>query len=325
MYSLAISHVMCKILFVIASCASALHISRPHGKRKHHVPTSQQSGVGPQPAEQANVLLLYTTSGDDRHYDALCLQAKLNSRPGTPSILRDADIMVYDNGGAEGLEKDGLQDLDQLRRARQSVDSISEHFPKRRAEKPFQRYSRARKCILQFEGAGKQLYMTSKNAGYKMGAVQAMDAVLHLGVIQKYKWVVHLHPDIFIIFPHPLAESLASSSKSVVAGSWGPCLTFNFFAFKPRDIDVDAFSGWMDYKRVPECYLSFVAFNKTGIDRVPHLSIKHDTNSSWDEYGMWHQHDLRWIDRFLERHPKVSIDSLETESTPRSSAPRRAT
>jgi len=249
----------------------------------------------------SNVLLLYTTSGDDRHYDALCLQAKLNNRPGTPQILRDADIMVYDNGGVEGLGDEGFQSLDIDQHARQSAGA----FPKSWTKNAVKRKGHASWCISQFQGAGKQLYMTSKNVGYKMGAVQAMDTVLHMGVLQKYKWVVHLHPDIFIIFPQRLAESLSLSSKSVVAGEWGPCLTFNFFAFKPRNIDIEAFSKWAVYKSVPECYLSFVAFNKTEIERVPHISHKYDTNDSWDAYGMWHQHDLHWIERFLEDHPNV--------------------
>jgi len=287
-------------LYVITNCALALHVSHPDG------PTLQQAREA-----TSEVLLLYTTSGNDRHYDALCLQARLNSRPGTPSVLRDADIMVYDNGGVGGLGEEGFQSLDiedpLPKLARQSVDS----FPQSYQKNPARRRLHASRCIYLFQGAGKQLYMTSKNVGYNMGAVQAVDTALHLGVLQKYKWVVHLHPDIFIVFPQRLAESLSSSSKSVITGEWGPCLTFNFFAFQPKHIDIEAFSKWEDHSKdltgwmLPECYLSSIAFKTAQIERVPHTSIKHDTNDSWDEYGMWHQHDWHWIESFLEDHPKA--------------------
>merc|ERR1719499_1764466 len=101
--------------------------------------------------------------------------------------------------------------------------------------------------------------MTSINAGYRMGAVQAMDTIMNLGVVWKYKWVIHLHPDIFIVYPRHLEETLTSTSKSVVTGLFPlpgstRCFTFNFFAFKPSQISVEAFSEWKDWEGLPECY-----------------------------------------------------------------------
>jgi hypothetical protein len=249
------------------------------------------------------VVIVYTTSGSESHMDCLCKHPTLSQRTGTPLLLRNADVILYDNGGAGGVVEEGFQEQGSADRVRVDIADAET------------RKAIAQKCMSQFQGAKKLLYMTSKNAGYAKGAVQAMDTVMQSGELQKYDWVVHLHPDVFVVYPQPLANMLLNTTASVIAAPFKTILTdilspgveglaFDFFAFRPNITDTNAFSKWAIYTKAPELYLRAEAFPNASIQNVPHrYAAKCKT---WDKFGVWHIHtDLGRIDEFMRLHPSV--------------------
>jgi hypothetical protein len=255
--------------------------------------------------EPIKVVIVYTTSGSDSHMKCLCKHPKLNQRTGTPLLLRNADVILHDNGGAGGVVEDGFQDQGSAVRVRSD---------------PEERKAKAQKCMSKFHGAKKLLYMTSTNVGYKMGAVQAMDTLMHSGELQKYDWVVHMHPDVFVAYPQPLAKMLLKTKASVVATQFSMLLmdaffppgqnrrglAFDFFAFRPKATNTNAFSQWASYQRCPELYLEEVAFPHATREYVPHRYAS--SCKTWDEFGIWHVHThLHRINKFMKGHPSVGV------------------
>lgn len=238
--------------------------------------------------EKAHVLLLFTCSGENRNYDSLCMQAKLNNRSGMPKILHDADVMVYDNGGGISDDATGLQ---------------MHMIPKAETRK-----AHARACMSMFAGAKELLYMSNENVGYRMGAVQAMNTLMVSGLLKDYDWVVHLHPDIFLANPLILEHALLHTSKAVLDGRFKKvCYTFNFFAFKPQFIASNAFSEYNTFRKngSPECYLAEHAFPKHIVEFVPHVSLKQFGPNSITKFGTWHQHNLVHVQNFLKSNPEI--------------------
>jgi len=188
-------------------------------------------------------------------------------------------------------------------------------MPKVHVEGREERKAKAQTCMSKFQGAKKLLYMTSKNAGYRMGAVQAIDTLMQSGELQKYDWVVHLHPDVFVVYPQPLAKMLLETNASVVATEFSTALmnlgysnsrglAFDFFAFRPKATNTNAFSQWASYDKGPERYLEELAFPHATREYVPHRYAS--SCKTWDEFGIWHVHDkIGWIKKFLKGHPSV--------------------
>lgn len=241
--------------------------------------------------QQTKTLIFYTLKGDKRQLQSLCFNAKLLERTGVPDVLKQADILVYDNGGPN----DPYEQKDIL--------------PSKT------RKMMANECLSVFDVKSKKSYMTSKYISYRMGAVQALDAMLNGGFLENYKWVVHLQPDVFVIDPRPLATAMQGELSSAISGKdsksdiilRGPnadkCLTFGFFAFRPSQVRRNAFSNWKIYDGRPECYLADEAFKDASPLIVPHDSDKHFINQGIDRFGLWHQHNVTVIESYYSDHP----------------------
>jgi hypothetical protein len=161
--------------------------------------------------------------------------------------------------------------------------------------------------------------MCEENIGYTMGGVQAVDLLLRRNASLRrlalsYEWVVHLHPDIFIVDPKPLVKALESAGEAAhviaarrltASASHGHRrvhvgLTFNFFAFRPQLIEEDAFRWWSNWSASPESYLHDVAFanqmRRKCVRFVEHISQKRsscgvDPRCFVDRFGLWHMHN----------------------------------
>ncbi len=49
-----------------------------------------------------------------------------------------------------------------------------------------------------FSQTNKQLFITSVNAGFTMGAVEAVSRGIEMGIFDGYDYVIKLHPDVFL-------------------------------------------------------------------------------------------------------------------------------
>lgn len=259
---------------------------------------------------RGRILIVYTTHGESRHLDSLCLNVALLQRQGVPEMLKTADVLVFDNAGTD---VDSVFSLSNRSLARKHKP----HTLNSTIASPQARRDRVKQCVANFHAGSTSMYMTSENIGYTMGAVQAVDTLLNHNLLEDYDWVVHLHPDIFIVRPQPLYQKLSEhTDAAVVAGAffthhasycpgYRDCWTFNFFAFKPDEISKDAFSGWKHYESVPERFLGEIAFHDVKVDTVPHSSMRQLHNEGIDDFGMWHQHATEYVHKYFKKHPKV--------------------
>jgi len=238
------------------------------------------------PTAKHPLLFLFTSSASKRQCDALCKWGKLMSKPGVPAIFRNAHVLVNANdGSAEQLEE--LQ-----------------------------------KCLdLEFPNIVKHVAKNPLNAGRTMGAVQALDYEMKQGHLEDYDWVVHLHPDKFIINGGYLADALQNHTASVIA-SFFSCpqmigrpfeahmwdsLSFDLFAFRPNSVHREIFSKWETYADTPERYLFEVAFKASlsdgrvmlvpGQGRFPPCPMGGEP----DVFGMMHEHNLANVDFFINQ------------------------
>ncbi len=160
-----------------------------------------------------------------------------------------------------------------------------------------------------FRQKNKRLYITSVNAGFVMGAVEAVSTGIEMGIFTEYDYVIHLHPDVFITADvkilDVLRENLDNDVVFFVTRSMPDderFFSFDFFMFKPRlltrNIFIDQPHSCTD---LPEHCLCDV-IRKHGIK---FKFIKRFENDHWcprriDEHlSLYHEHDLDRVEELL--------------------------
>mmetsp|Transcript_60645 Transcript_60645/g.130161 ORF Transcript_60645/g.130161 Transcript_60645/m.130161 type:complete len:306 (+) Transcript_60645:88-1005(+) len=232
---------------------------------------------------QPNIMMLYTTSGADRHMESFCINMDLLARPDTPHVLQSAAILIYDNhetaDGDEGL----------LRYSQLPTTG---------------RVSKYRDCLGKVSNTRKMLYMSAQNVGYTMGAVQAMDILEKAQLLEGYDWVIHQHPDVFLIHPDKVVDSLRTSLPAIGDEIYDACWRFDWFAFRPNQIDHDAFDKYGTYGGGPECYLRDNVFKDMRV-KVLGRGSSHQ-HGPIDEAGLWHSHDPDCVRRSLNMNSSLA-------------------
>lgn len=161
----------------------------------------------------------------------------------------------------------------------------------------------------------KRVFITDKNIGHNLGGIEAVgDMIDMLGLAGNpdcsYDYVIHVHPDVFIVDDQKLItildNELHTDNVFIVNRSipddtcW---YSFDFFVFKPKKMPVNIFRNYKGYTECPERFLYSAIISH----EIPHIVIPRFDNNNWfprriDLNFMWHEHNLRLVDDYIREH-----------------------
>jgi hypothetical protein len=160
-----------------------------------------------------------------------------------------------------------------------------------------------------FNQQNKKLFITSINAGYRVGPVEAISEGIELGIFKDYDYVIHLHPDVFIIDDNYLIEVLLENLNNDVVFLVNKSvphdpkfLSFDFFIFKPKLLTKNIFIDELyTFKQAPEHYLHdmIIKYN------IKYIFVKRFNNDNWEprrideNLRLYHEHDLNKVQSLL--------------------------
>jgi len=150
-----------------------------------------------------------------------------------------------------------------------------------------------------------QVIYGSNQGGYLRGQFQAIADTFTLGIFDSYDFVIHLHPDIFIVDEKPIVEiinsRLARQSDICVARIFGnsdPSFATDFFIFRPSIILAKLFSSYTDFDEIFESPLPLERIFYQLIHKlnIKYLEVERFKLGRYfrdiDELGLWHEHRL---------------------------------
>jgi hypothetical protein len=160
-----------------------------------------------------------------------------------------------------------------------------------------------------FNQQNKKLFITSINAGYRVGGVQAISEGIELGIFKDYDYVIHLHPDVFIIDDNYLTEVLLENLNNDVVFLVNKSiphdpkfLSFDFFIFKPKLLTKNIFIDELyTFKQAPEQYLHDMIIK----NNINYIYVKRYNNDNWEprrideNLRLYHEHDLNKVQSLL--------------------------
>jgi len=160
----------------------------------------------------------------------------------------------------------------------------------------------------QFQQINKQLFITNRNAGYRVGGVEAVSQAMDMGIFQSYDFVIHLHADVFIteesalfnlLQEHVSTEKVFLVTKAFPFPTW---YAFDFFIFKPKYLTFNIFKEELySFTESPEEYL----FRMLQKNNISHQVVKRYDNDCWnprrvdDHLKLYHEHDLEKVHTLL--------------------------
>jgi len=161
-----------------------------------------------------------------------------------------------------------------------------------------------------FNQQNKILTITTRNAGFRAGPVEAVSCGIEQGIFCGYDYVIHLHPDVFITDDKYLTEVLEKNksndtvfliTKSIPDDS--EFFSFDFFIFKPALLKENIFKEELySFTCWPEHYLH----NMIKKYDIKWKYIKRYDNDDWsprridDHLRLYHEHDLEKIKQLCE-------------------------
>jgi hypothetical protein len=165
-----------------------------------------------------------------------------------------------------------------------------------------------------FTQPNKRLYITSVNAGFVMGAVEAVSSGIEMGIFAPYDYVIHLHPDVFITDDAGIMRILTDNidndcaffvNKSVPDDE--RFFSFDFFIFKPRLLTTNIFiDAARTYRDIPEhCLCDMLVSHQVTFKIVERFADERWHPRRIDEHlKLYHEHDLALVEDVLARRPK---------------------
>ncbi|HEY4187450.1 MAG TPA: hypothetical protein VGP07_20405 [Polyangia bacterium] len=161
-----------------------------------------------------------------------------------------------------------------------------------------------------FAQQNKRLFITSVNAGFVMGAVEAVSNGIEMGVFTGYDYVIHLHPDVFITDEAPIVRLLEDNADDDCVFLVNHSLpdderafSFDFFVFKPGRLTENIFIDELpSYQDIPEHFL----FDMLTRKRVPYKVVPRFDSGDWfprridDQLKLYHEHDLGLVEALWE-------------------------
>jgi len=158
------------------------------------------------------------------------------------------------------------------------------------------------------------IYAPQKNrGGYPYGQFEAIGDVWDK-LASHFDWVIHLHPDVFVMDEEPLLAALkkADSEKAdiLVTPTFGlkhPSFATDFFAFRPDAVPRAVFESYRNFDRttivVPLENLFFVEILRARLNySVAHRFAHGHYHRDIDQLGLWHEHDLRRMDLYRKKN-----------------------
>ena len=161
-----------------------------------------------------------------------------------------------------------------------------------------------------FNQKNKRLFITSLNAGYRIGGVEALSQGIEMGIFNEYDYVIHLHPDVFITDDLYLTEILLNNkdndnvffvTKSIPSDS--TFFSFDFFIFKPKLLTKNIFKEKLyNFSDSPEHYLHDMIKE----NNIKYTFIKRFDNDYWhprridDNLKLYHEHDMNNVINVLK-------------------------
>lgn len=156
------------------------------------------------------------------------------------------------------------------------------------------------------------IYSPQKNVGgYPYGQFEAIcDA---WGRLQEYDWVIHLHPDVFIIDEERLLGALRKADSEqadmVVCPIFAlahPSFATDFFAFRPSAVPLSVFESYHPLEStkvvVPLENLFFIEVHRARLKYdVAHRFAHGQYNRDIDRLGLWHEHHLQRMKLYLKQ------------------------
>ena len=150
----------------------------------------------------------------------------------------------------------------------------------------------------------KNIIITEKNAGFINGGLEAVSDIIDLLKLYsencEYDYVIHMHPDVFII-NETLIVNFLNDQKSISEIIFYVNLSlnniilysFDFFIFKPKLLKENIFNKWINNTKSPEEYFHDILIN----NNIIHCIIPRYDNNFYlprriDLIGLWHDHDL---------------------------------
>lgn len=159
-----------------------------------------------------------------------------------------------------------------------------------------------------FNIKNKFIFVTSKNDGYRMGGVEALSTGIDMNIFSTYDYVIHLHPDVFIVDDQHtiniLEENLDNDICFFITQTVNneKFASFDFFIFKPRLLSGNIFKDDMyTWQDCPEIYL----YNKLIQHNIKFIHIPRFSDNNYlprriAEYSkIWHEHDLDSVKNYL--------------------------
>ena len=151
------------------------------------------------------------------------------------------------------------------------------------------------------------VYSPQKNVGgYPYGQFEAICDVWDK-LIGRFDWVIHLHPDVFIMDENLLLQEIvkaqAANADLLVTPTFGskhPSFATDFFAFRPSKIPKELFNSFEPLIRAPAVVpLEHLFFNEVHRHQINYTIVQRFRDDHYhrdiDLLGLWHEHDLRRV------------------------------
>ena len=156
---------------------------------------------------------------------------------------------------------------------------------------------------VQYIKTNKRIYNTDQNDGFLNGGLEAVSDCIEMLNLKsedcKYDWVLHMHPDVFIINEGPILKLLTQelNTDNVFYVNYSlnnkVLYSFDFFLWKPKLLNINILKDWRESVISPEYYL-YQQINK---HKIKHILVERYSNNWYmprrlDHLGLYHEHDL---------------------------------
>lgn len=159
---------------------------------------------------------------------------------------------------------------------------------------------------------GGKFIWTNKNSGKAFGPIEAISDCYSL--FNQYKYVIHLHPDVFIHDIKPIMALLNEEFDVCVQPVNKDQYCFDFFIFRPGTIlkgcdtppqtQTKVNKNNNDVEFIPESFL-YEHINSLPLPKIKYMDRYDNPTFGYngiDKMGLWHEHDLEKVEKYLIEH-----------------------
>jgi hypothetical protein len=157
------------------------------------------------------------------------------------------------------------------------------------------------------------LHHPCNDGGYAYGEFEAICDAWDTLIAGGWDWVIHLHPDVFVVDENRLLKALEAAEAASCAivltrvfGNQAPSFATDFFAFRPAETPRSVYSSWEAFRDepviVPLENLYFVEVVRHRL--AAHIANRFKSGAYYqdpDHLGLWHEHKLHRAWDYLKR------------------------